>query len=612
MFIFQRHVARFIFFRQWLYISCCLFFFSLPCFSQTPSSTNAPIPAPCGDLVGDDIAVKRCQAFLNDPDAPGSNTTYSHAFVVSTASELRTAVSQTTTEGGGTITSRIIILRDGVYALPRQVSISHKVAVVGEIAAGPSYPVIKAGTGYQTLGSFVADSLFYLQGGVNLPSDIGFYSYNIHWDTTPPSESGDYSHESAISNESFPGEVRLVGNIFTQSDTESPSSEYVTLTDSTGEIYIGYNHFDTTHLGVAAVYADCQHCFGTPRNIEIAYNDFNDSSTSRRKRSVSQIRKDRITGRDFRKLDAREKRQVNDIPIALDVRHYKLFNIHHNRQLSDNASALIDIELSDNTSGVSAFIRDNIALMTAPANERAIYLTVSDGSADPANITGSLTISNNNCYSLENGDRSDPEDIIVGFPDTLLSYTEGLCNQATPVTTTIIPTTSSSQPTTPSPTFMETTTGAPTTTEGSPPTTEGTTPATTRIIEPGSPTVMTSLAPTVGPTTATGFHTPTPGTMVESTTSPTAAVMSPQGFQLSTGEWVGVGVGGVVVGVAIVTGVYGVSLAAVAALGACDVQCARTAARYMSCNYIKWASKQSGDFMLTNDAESCGEKTDQD
>ena len=353
------------------------------------------------------------------------------------------------------------------------------------------------------------------------------------------------------------------------------------MSDSTGDIYIGYSHFDTTHLGVVAIYANCQHCFSANPDLEIAYNDFNDSSVSRKKRDTDEVRADRIRSLDFRDIDIRDRRQSNNIPVAIDVRHYKQFNIHHNRQIADNASALIDIEFSDNTSGINAFIQHNIARSTAPDAERAIYLNTTEGAANPPNLTGSLTISDNLCYTLKNDG---------GYPARLLRYTESACSTSIPVTTPL-PTTSEVPTTTPTPLSTPSATTSPPvdTTES-------------RTITPGSPTV---IIPTVSPTLVTGptgssSQSGTASTMPSTTSTITTASASSGGL---TSAQMGYIAGGVVLGIIAIPVGYAGFVLVTAAIGACGVECAQHVAHTMSCHLIKFAARKEGR-LITSDGFS--------
>ena len=215
--LFNKGVFSVASFKSYLTIPILLIVYLISPLLKAQDTSPAPSPvltSVCDDLSSDAIAKSLCEGFLDEENASGANPSFSHALVVTNADQLRTAVGRSTTEGGESITSRIIVLRNGTYPLPRQVSVSHKVALVGEVNSSQDMPVIKAATGYRTLNSFVSDSLLYLEGGINIPSDIGFYSYNIHWDTTPPDDEADYRHESAISNASYPGILRIYRNRF--------------------------------------------------------------------------------------------------------------------------------------------------------------------------------------------------------------------------------------------------------------------------------------------------------------------------------------------------------------------------------------------------------------
>ena len=420
--------------------------------SSTPtacSSTN-----PCSEL-SSASASNACQNFYSNELATGTNCpVFSHAFSVSTQQELKSALDRSTTEGGGSITSRIIVLNPGDYEITHQLRVSHKVALVG-VESNSAFPRIKAALSY-SVGSFVTDSLVYIEGGINLPSDLGFYSYHIHWDTTPPTVDDDsYFHEDAITNAAFPGELRIVESQFSQTSMTNPSSDYISLEDATGHVYIGYNHFDTTHLATHAVFADCGGgCPASSAGIIIESNDFSYTGNSSRKKrqadyskssepAMEKVNLQFVDDQDpegymkhYREIQ-RQRRQANT-PEAIDIRHYTNFTIRNNRQLHTDALGRVRVSLDTGTSGISGVISNNMMLPGASGEQKVIEFDLLLRGGDFSALSGSITVANNNCYSRDQNP----------WFDTVVTYTEGGCVSYIPMpssTAVIQPASTSSQ-----------------------------------------------------------------------------------------------------------------------------------------------------------------------
>ena len=350
----------------------------------SPSVTTTPAAAknPCNSLNHDATARKICNDFLNSPQASGNDKAFSHAFVVRNIQELFNAVERDHLDGTA-FTGSIIVLRAGTYEIPRQLRINHKVALVGE-KSGDSLPEIKAGKDILKIFHDL-NSLVHLKRSSSQPTS-GFYSTHIQWDTSIDTDIRGVVCEGAIGSTSYPGKIRIFENHFKHQGTKTDVYDFLKLKDSYGDTYIGHNTFDTTYLKSATVDAYCVSCLDFDPKLEIVSNSLVSQQDSKR----------------------------NTVSSAFEVKGYKRFWIENNQQKNSKAAAYIKVRLKNNTSGLRGFIRNNVALQTAPADQREIKVWTFHKHGMPLNINGSLITTPNRHYTV-----IDPENLIAHIGSTV-------------------------------------------------------------------------------------------------------------------------------------------------------------------------------------------------
>ena len=338
--------------------------------STTPAATKNPCDALA--LNHDLTSYKTCNDFLANTQATGGDKNFSHAFAVHNATELLNAVERDHLDGKP-FSGSIIILKAGTFTLPRQLRINHKIAFVGE-KSGNTVPRVRAGTDFIEM-RYEFNSLVYLKT-TSSQTTSGFFTSEIIWDTNVDTEVEGIVLEAAIGSSTYSGPIRIFQNQFEHKLNKTTIYDYIMLKNAGGDTYIGHNIFDTTHLQYATIYAHCVNCVNFDPKLEIVSNHFTSKEDSERQTA----------------------------PKAIEIKGYKRFSIERNEQKNTTAAAYIDVNLKNDTTRLEGFIRYNIALQGAPANQKEIKLHSFPKNGQPLNISGSLTTAPNTYYSINDSE----------------------------------------------------------------------------------------------------------------------------------------------------------------------------------------------------------------
>ncbi|WP_252179673.1 hypothetical protein [Endozoicomonas sp. 4G] len=350
--------------------------------SSSASITPEAVTNPCDGLSHDAVAQKACNDFLSNPLATGGDKDFAHAFVVRNARELYLAVEDRDYLDSGSI----IVLHEGLsgddpYLLSKPLRIDHKVALVGASRRGVK-PKIQASEGmFKTSGS--RKSLVRLRDSSSQRSS-GFYSFHIHWEASigeVKRGSKNVDQESAISSDSYRGKIRIYDNLFLHRRNNHNFGYFLMLQDASGDIYIGHNDFDDSHLTSAVIKAQCSYCAKPGTKVEIVSNHFQ--------------------GRDGDK-------PRTTVPPAVYLRGYNQFRIENNQQDNKESAAQIDVYLKNQTMDVSGVIRNNIVESDTSTDQKTIRIQPYMVGAGLVIFTGTLTVTGNTNYIL-----SDPRHLMA-------------------------------------------------------------------------------------------------------------------------------------------------------------------------------------------------------
>ncbi|KEQ12508.1 hypothetical protein GZ77_18505 [Endozoicomonas montiporae] len=363
------------------------------------TASVSPTPAkkePCNDIRGHAAAFSACKAFLKSELASGPDSDkpeFSHVILVNNSFELINAINKKTGDDGKTIRGSIILLSQGTYELSGPLQPTHRIATVGLKDKSDKLPVIKAS------GSFSASprshrSLLYLEG-VSNPQNTGFYSWNLEWQTSLPSNHYYYEFESYIYAEGYSGDVRLYQNRFSHQGMSAWSRHSVLLSNNANhKYYIGHNTFDTSATSDGVVKSSARKDRNSQADIEVDANEF-------------------TTAGKGVKLDAE----------AILLSGYQRLKISNNIQKDRHAAGAIELTFYNHMPLRSPSVTNNRAHQDSPEKDRTIELKLH--SFETVNISGYVEVTGNDYYEF-----NIPEEL----PHSNYRYTPGLRVGSTPST----------------------------------------------------------------------------------------------------------------------------------------------------------------------------------